>query len=232
MLNSQGPVNFGVLLFPTFQALDVFGPLDALNILSLSHPINLALIAETLDPVNTAPISPSMNMFNSNFSESVLPTHTHDTAPPLDVLIVPGGLGTRAPVSRLQPTLSYLESVFPDLCYLITVCTGAGLAARTGILDGLSATTNKRAWHETTALGPAVKWVPRARWVRSDESGGKVWSSSGVSAGVDATLAWMAEVFGEAVADEVAAVMEWTRVRAWWDDPWAGHYNLTGQTKG
>lgn len=45
MLISQGPVNFGVLLFPTFQALDVFGPLDALNILSWSHPINLALVS-------------------------------------------------------------------------------------------------------------------------------------------------------------------------------------------
>lgn len=45
MLTSQGPVNFGILLFPTFQALDVFGPLDALNILSLSHPINLALVS-------------------------------------------------------------------------------------------------------------------------------------------------------------------------------------------
>ncbi|KAL1645484.1 hypothetical protein SLS58_003793 [Diplodia intermedia] len=225
---SQEPVNFGILLFPAFQALDVFGPLDALNILSLSHPMNLALIAETLDPVSTAPLSPAMNRFNSNFSQSVLPTHTHATAPPLDVLIVPGGLGTRAPLAQLSPTLAYLTATFPTLHTLLTICTGAGLAARAGLLDGLSATTNKRAWAATTALGPDVAWIPRARWVRADESGGKVWSSAGVSAGVDATLAWMAEAYGEDVAAEVARGMEWSRVEGWWDDPWAASYNLTG----
>lgn len=138
--------------------------------------------------------------------------------------LVPGGLGTRAPASSLAPYVSFIASRFPSLTYLITICTGAGLAARAGVLDGLAATTNKRAWNATTALGPNVAWVPHARWVRAD--GGKVWTSSGVSAGIDATLAWMADVYGEAVADDVSVGMEYTRVRDWRDDPWAGYYGL------
>ncbi|KAK7700889.1 hypothetical protein SLS57_011936 [Botryosphaeria dothidea] len=223
-VTAKVPVNFGMLLFPAFQALDVFGPLDALNILSWQQPMNLYLISDTLDPVSTKPISASMNKLNSNFSQSIVPTHTHATAPPLDVLLVPGGLGTRAPASDLAATIAYINTTFPSLQHLITICTGAGLAARAGVLDGLDATTNKRAWNATTALGPGVHWIAEARWVRA--AGGKVWTSSGVSAGIDATLAWMEEVFGEGVAEEVSVGMEYERVRDWRDDPFAGYYGL------
>lgn len=202
----------------------------------------------------------------SVFSQQMLPTHTFATAPPLDVLIVPGGIGTRS-LPATQPIVAFIRRTFfspssssaadkPSLppsgdsasssspCnldrnhhqpgeggggggglqYLITVCTGAGLAARAGVLDGKRATTNKIAWEETTALGPRVKWVRRARWVRAEdgeEGSPGVWTSSGVSAGIDVTFAWMAEVYGEAVADGVARRLEYRRVVDSEDDPFA-----------
>ncbi|MCJ1363532.1 hypothetical protein MMC16_002639 [Acarospora aff. strigata] len=220
---SSGPCNYDMVPFPGFQALDVFGPLDALNLLSLRQPMTLSLIASTLDPVSTKPISAPMNPHTSNFSQSVVPTHTFAAPPPsLDVLIVPGGLGTRAPAPALADLIAFIKDSYPTLQHLITVCTGAGLAARAGVLDGKRATTNKAAWNATTALGPNVEWVPRARWVRD----GNVWTSAGVSAGIDVTLAFVAEVVGTETAAAVANTMEYERhVDPSWD-PFAELYHL------
>jgi len=213
-----------MIIFRRFQAIDVFGPLDALNLLSWQHKMNLSLIADTLEPVSTKVLSATTNPFNSSFGESVLPTHTFATAPPLDVLIVPivpGGIGTRSP--NLTSAIVFVKTRHPRLQYLITVCTGAGIAARAGVLDGKRATTNKRSWAQTIALGPKVNWIAHARWVVD----GKVYSGSGVSAGIDVMLAWIADVYGEETATGIANGMEYERhLDPNWD-PFAELYNLT-----
>lgn len=140
----------------------------------------------------------SMNKVNSSAFIGVPPTHTFATAPSdLEVLLVPGGLGARAP--NLNATLDYITEVFPKLKYLITVCTGSMVVARTGLLSGVRATTNKAAWNQVVATDPTAHWIPRARWAVD----GKIWSSSGVSAGIDVTLAWISCHYGEAVASNV-----------------------------
>src|SRR2546430_15902160 len=83
------PVKFGVALFPGFQAIDVFGPIDAFNVMSWSHEMNLSILAETLEPVTTL-----TKAAKTPFFETVNPTHTFENAPPIEVLLVPGGLGT------------------------------------------------------------------------------------------------------------------------------------------
>lgn len=214
------PVHYGCVIFPGFQALDVFGPLDALNVLSWTHNITLSLISKTLDPVSTVVRNPKYNRVNSTFGESVVPTATFATAPPLDVLLVPGGIGTRAP--DLEEEIAFIRDTYPKLHSLITVCTGAGLAARAGILDGRKATTNKFAWAETTKLGPRVHWITHARWVTD----GNIWSSSGVSAGIDVLFAWIEAVYGNATATQVANISEYQRhLNSSWD-PFADIYNL------
>ncbi|KAL1711112.1 class I glutamine amidotransferase-like protein [Schizophyllum commune] len=225
---SSLPVNVGVILFPGFQALDVFGPLDALNILSRSYPLNLSLISSlpTLDPVSTQPPA-SVNAItgaptaNSNFSQSLVPTHTIHTPPPtLDVFLIPGGLGTRAP--DLEPLIAYIARAAQSTKYILTVCTGSWLAARAGVLDGKRATSNKRSWAGREGLGNGTEWVAHARWVQD----GDTWTSSGVSAGIDMLLAWMESVFGAGVAEEVANGMEYERHTdpSW--DPFADLYGL------
>jgi len=98
------------------------------------------------------------NRSSSSFAEFILPTHTFDTAPAdIEVLIVPGGLGNRQPAAI--PTVDFIRKVYPSLRYLITVCTGSGLAARAGVLDGKKATTNKWAFGETSKLGPKTQYV-------------------------------------------------------------------------
>jgi len=101
-----------------------------------------------------------MNPQNSSFYPTFNPTHTFDEISSsnidLDVLIVPGGPGVRNP--DLAPEIEFVKKVFPRVKYLVTICTGASIAARAGVLDGKRATTNKAAWDQVTPLGPNVKW--------------------------------------------------------------------------
>ncbi|KAJ5779527.1 hypothetical protein N7457_007247 [Penicillium paradoxum] len=211
------PLRVGVVLFPGFQALDVFGPVDCLNVLSWSHSVSLAFISSTLEPVTTKP-SAAPNAIG----QSVVPTHTFATAPSLDLLLVPGGRGSRGSSPAVDEAIAYIQDVYPQLGYLLTVCTGSGLAARAGVLNGKRATTNKMSWAEIMLLGEKVKWVPHARWVVD----GNVWSSSGVSAGIDATLAWIEEVYGSEVASQISNEIEYTRHEDPSYDPFAELYGL------
>ena len=111
----------------------------------------------------------------------------------------------------------------PELQYLLTVCTGAGVAARAGVLDGKYATTNKRAWESTTALRTEVKWIAKARWVVD----GNIWSSSGVQAGMDLMYAFATHIWGEDIASGLTAGMEYTPNVDARVDPWAVYANLS-----
>ncbi|KAJ6029318.1 uncharacterized protein N7446_011334 [Penicillium canescens] len=195
---NPNPLRIGVVLFPGFQALDVFGPVDCLNVLSWSHNLTLSLLSSTLDPVTTkAPISPVA------LGQSLVPTHTFATAPTLDLLLVPGGLGTRIPCPEISDAIAYIRATYPSLKYLVTVCTGSILASRAGVLDGKRATTNKMAWATTVAY-PGVR----------------------VSAGIDVTFAWIGDVYGEEVARRNANGMEYTPHEDSRFDPFAELYGL------
>jgi len=181
--------------------------------------MNLYIIADSLEPVSTKLLGSSQQM-GSQFEQRIIPTHTFKTAPPIDVLLVPGGQGTRA--KEITSSIEYMKLIYPTLQYLITICTGSGLAARAGLLNGKQATTNKLSYKATIALGPDVNWVSHARWV-VDEN---IWTSSGVSAGIDVTFAWMAEVYGSEVAEGIANRMEYTRVTESTSDEFAVLYDL------
>ncbi|KAJ5391230.1 class I glutamine amidotransferase-like protein [Penicillium cosmopolitanum] len=210
-------LRIGVALYPGFEALDAFGPLNCLNDLSRTESITLSVLASTLDPVSTK--TPA---YPAGIGQSIVPTHTFANAPALDVLLVPGGQGSRGSSPVVLETIAFIRDSYPSLKYLITVCTGAGLAARAGVLDGRRATTNKKAWKDIIVLGPEVKWVARARWVTD----GNIWTSSGVSAGIDVTLAWIEELFGKDKAKVIADGNEYTRHEDPDFDPFAELYGL------
>lgn len=134
----QGPpVKYAVALFNGFQLLDVAGPLDVLSVLAQQVPIEVYVLAATLDPVTSRTARPG------TVGQEIVPTHTFSTAPEdIEVLLVPGGGGTRD-TEATQPLVDYVRQTFPALRYFLTVCTGTALAARSGVLDGKSVTTNK-----------------------------------------------------------------------------------------
>lgn len=223
------PLKYGVVLFPGFQALDVFGPLDIFNLHSKAEPLELSLLAATSEPVSTS-------LETWPFSQSLVPTHTFANAPAdLEVLLVPGGVGTRDD-ANIAPAVEFVKNRFPKLRFLLTVCTGSALAAKAGVLDGKRATSNKRAWKwastsdgafvsfgadsnicQATAQGPNVDWVLKARWVKD----GNIWTSSGISAGIDMTYAFVSDQYGEDVAQELADRAEYRRNTDPDDDPFA-----------
>ncbi|TBU24488.1 class I glutamine amidotransferase-like protein [Dichomitus squalens] len=204
------PSKAGIVVFPGFEPLDAFGPIEALYTLSNDFKLDLYVIAATLDPVYTGLNDPQLNKAGSHFGVNIVPTHTHETVPDdLEVLLVPGGAGAAAPT--VAPTVEFIKKVYPKLRYLITVCNGAAVAAAAGVLDGKRATTNKSYWKMLTSLSPNVKWVPTARYVVD----GNCWTSGGVSAGIDVTLGWISKLYGEERARTVANIMEYE----WRHDP-------------
>ena len=169
MSTSALPKNFGVVLYPGFQLLDVCGPLDALNVLSNSHTLNLSIIAATLEPVGTQHLVQVQQ--GSKFEQRIMPTHTFDDAPKdLEVLIIPGGLGNRND-ENVKPVVNYLTSLGlgtssqqhlrGDIKWILTVCTGSEILARTGALDEKRATTNTQSDGERYEL--AINVVQYAR---------------------------------------------------------------------
>ena len=89
------PLHYALALYPGFQALDVFGPMDVLNVLSYHYPLSLSIVAKSLDPVSTR--SPQgLECKGSTMGQSVVPTHTFADPPKdVDVLVIPGGIGNR-----------------------------------------------------------------------------------------------------------------------------------------
>lgn len=213
---SPPPKNWAVALFPSFDAIDIFGPLDSLWYLAFSRQLNLALLSETLEPVWARPPFSSLNTQNSSFWYSINPTHTYDNPPPdIEVLLVPGGAGVR--FLNLTTQIEFVRKTYPNLRYLISICTGAGILAEAGVLDGRSATTNKLAWAQVTEKGPKVKWRSPARWIVD----GNIWSSSGVTAGLDLIFAFIEEVYGSQVAKDLQKPLEYERRSDMCDDPFA-----------
>lgn len=159
MPSPQLPSKIGAIVFPGFQLLDFAGPIDALNILSRDHPMTLHVIASSLDPVPTW--NSVQAKVSSAFSQSIQPTHTFATADrDYDVLLLPGGLGSRdsandGVMNELVGWLNALKLENQDdggagagVKWMLTVCTGSEILARTGLLNGRRATTNKRAFNE------------------------------------------------------------------------------------
>jgi transcriptional regulator GlxA family with amidase domain len=228
MANDQKdvPLQYGLLLFPNFEVLDAAGPIEVLNVLSFyfdHQEINLSVIAQTMDPVSPGPIPPQTKSAHFTGQQLYQPTHTFETAPVLDVLIVPGGRGTARSDEELKPLLNFIRKTYhgsdgkQPLRYLFSICTGSDLFARAGVLDGEKATTNKRAWERVTPHGPKTHWIAKARWVESN----RVWTTSGVSAGTDGMVALVSKIYGDEIAGTLCNFIEHERVKDSGNDPFA-----------
>lgn len=193
--------------------------MDALNLLGRTHNISLSIIGPSLEPVSTLP--PAGNASGSLFGQSVQPTHTYASPPTsIDVLIIPGGAGVYHEDS-IAPVIDLTRTLVPLVQTVFTVCTGSHVLARTGLLDGKRATTNKVRFNLVSSRSPAVNWVKKARWVVED--GGRIWTSSGVTAGIDAMLAFLEGAYGKDEVKRLATIMEFARVEDADEDPfvWA-----------
>lgn len=197
----------GALIFPDFELLDTFGPLEMFGM--MPDDIEIRMVAATKDPV--ASRQGPKNVIDDAFGD-------RDS---YDMLLIPGGAGTRPGVD--DPVLiDWIKTMAPRANLTMTVCTGSALLARTGLIDGKRATSNKAAFQWVMEQGPKVDWQKQARWCED----GDIMTSSGVSAGMDMALAAIARTFSQEDADRVADRTEydWKRDPDW--DPFAKIHGL------
>ncbi|MDQ7247869.1 DJ-1/PfpI family protein [Dongia sedimenti] len=192
----------GVVLFDQFELLDVFGPLEMFGMLPEEFAIRL--VSEQADEIA------------SRQGPASVIEHYASDGHDYDMLLVPGGQGTRREVQN-QPLLHWLVKASAHAEVVASVCTGSALLARAGLLDGRRATTNKLAFDWVAGQGANVSWQRRARWVED----GKFWTSSGVSAGTDMALALIARLCGIVQAREVAHWAEYVWNEDSGNDPFA-----------
>jgi putative intracellular protease/amidase len=200
-------LSVAVVLFEGFELLDVFGPLEMFGL--LPEQFEIFLVAEEGDIISS-----------SQGPKSLIDYHFAN-CPEFDILLVPGGRGTRREVDN-PALLAWLQSQAQTAQYVTSVCTGSALLARAGLLDGRRATTNKAAFEWVVSQGERVDWQKQARWVEHDN----YFTSSGISAGIDMSLALITHLSGQETAEQVAtlAEYEWHRDPAW--DPFALKYGL------
>lgn len=169
--------------------------------MSRTRKMVLSIIAAEIGPVSAGnpphmmmPDQPPMD-FGHMLQPKIEATHTFADAPALDILLIPGGLGNIALEQANDTSIEdFVALRFDQVEYLLSVCTGAMSLARAGVLEGRRATTNKRAWSRVTRHGgDGIEWMPTARWVED----GKVWTSSGVAAGMDMAYAFLKHFYGE-----------------------------------
>jgi len=186
----------GVVIFPDFELLDVFGPLEMFG--HLPNDIKIILIAEKEGAVQ------------SYQGPSVLVDATLDDAPHIDFLFIPGGLGTRKEVNN-KKLIHWIKERSAKAEMILSVCTGAALLAQAGVLDNKNATTNKMSFDWVAEQGPHVKWSKDARWVED----GNIVTSSGVAAGTDMSLYVISSLYGQEIALSLVNTTEYI----WHSDP-------------
>lgn len=180
----------GVLLFPNFETLDVFGPVEILGRLTDKYKIRF--------------FSQEGGLVGNDHGVTVLTEKLEAISSGTGIFLIPGGYGTRVEVNNIG-LINTLKSISEHSNYVLTVCTGTALLAKTGLLDGKKATSNKRAFNWVCSTGEKVHWIKHARWVVD----GKYYTSSGVSAGMDMTLGLLSDLHGHDFAKEVASQVEY-----------------------
>lgn len=185
-------MNFGILLFNQAEELDFVGPWEMLTMwrMAANGPENCLLVSQSLDPVVCAK------------GMSVNPHVTFAECPALDYLLVPGGQGTRQEVDN--PVLTgFVASQSANCRAVLSVCTGSFVLHAAGLLSGRKATTHWSSLDRMRALGDVT--VVEQRYVQD----GNIWTSAGVSAGMDLMLAFIASVAGEEAAGKVQFAAEY-----------------------
>ena len=189
----------GIIIFNDIEVLDFCGPFEVFSVTRLDphdrqgqSPFEVRLIAETMVTIIT------------RGGMRVEPHCTTETCGPLDILVVPGGWGTRREIAN-EPLLRWIASRGREVKTLASVCTGSMLLGQAGLLDGKHATTHWASLDWMRESFPKVNVVSDQHVVVD----GKVFTSAGISAGIDLALKVVAHYFGEEVGRDTARWMEY-----------------------
>jgi|ERR1043166_2000502 transcriptional regulator GlxA family with amidase domain len=190
----------GILVFDDVEVLDFCGPFEVFSVTRLNEerrreepsPFNVFLFAET-----TSPVVASGGL-------KVLPDYDLASCPQMDILIVPGGWGTRREMNN-ERLLRWMTNRSRQVETLASICTGSLLLGKAGLLDGKRATTHWRTLDWMQELFPKTTVEKDLHFVED----GSLFTSAGISAGIDMSLRIVARYYGEAIARATAKHMEY-----------------------
>ena len=194
------PKRVGILVFNKVEVLDFCGPFEVFSVTRLDE----ARRREDPSPFEVVLIAESLEMVVATGGLKVQPDYTIDNVPRLDILVVPGGWGTRAAIHD-ERLLRFISARAQEVETLTSVCTGAMLLGQAGVLDGRRATTHWRSLDWMRESFPTVTVKDRLRVVED----GNVLTSAGISAGIDMALRVVSRYCGDAVGRATARHMEY-----------------------
>ena len=189
------PRNVAILIFDDVEVLDFCGPFEVFAVTGErdnSRPFHVYTVAETDRPVL------------ARNGLSVNPAYTFASCPRSDILLVPGGQGTRTLIHN-PVVIDWINQQSQQVELLLSVCTGALLLAQAGLLDGLHSTTHHSAFDLLRQIAPKSNVLESERIVDN----GKIILSAGISAGIDMSLYVVSRLLGEQQAEETVAHMEY-----------------------
>ncbi|MDR2081533.1 MAG: DJ-1/PfpI family protein [Campylobacteraceae bacterium] len=181
-------MDINCLLFDDFETMDLFGPVEVFGKIEEYQIKYFSIEGKVVTSRQNARIlTENINDMTSN-----------------SIMVIPGGKGTRDLVNN-SGFIQKLKDAAEKSSWCLSICTGSALLAKAGLIDGLEATSNKIAFEWVRTNGKHVKWVYKARWATD----GKYYTSSGVSAGIDMSLGFVADRFGEKRAQDIAKMIEY-----------------------
>lgn len=192
----------GILMFDDVEVLDFAGPYEVLS-RARTEPGLQSRRSDDTAPFQVFTVARSREPVRATGGLVVTPDHSFASAPPIDLLIVPGGLGTRRLLDDAE-VCSWIERTAASARLVASVCTGSLLLAKVGLLRGRRATTHWGALDLLRSIEPTAHVEHGERFV--DDS---VLTSAGVSAGIDLALAIVGRVAGAEVARETAHYIEY-----------------------
>jgi transcriptional regulator GlxA family with amidase domain len=190
------PRNVAILVFHDVEVLDFAGPYEVFS---------NAGAATTPPPFHVYTVGITEKPVSAKGNLVVEPRYAIDKAPQADVLVIPGGFGTR-PLLKNDLLIAWIREQSERVELLLSVCTGALLLARAGILSNCSATTHHGAFDHLENLSPTTRIVRDRRFVQSKEN---VYTSGGISAGIDLSLHIVQKLAGPAASAAVVEEMEY-----------------------
>jgi transcriptional regulator GlxA family with amidase domain len=199
------PLNVGILIFDDVEVLDVCGPFEVFSRARLtpgvesrraddSAPFRVFCVARSKDPVTMVG------------GLKILPAVEFSQKPLIDIVVVPGGFGTRSLVNDAE-LISWIRATSAASETTASVCTGALLLAKAGLLSHRRATTHAASFDLLQSLDQTIQ-VQRGERVVDDV----IVTSGGISAGIDMAFYLVEKICGKTVADETARYMEYRRI--------------------
>lgn len=188
-------LNVAIFIFKDAEVLDFAGPFEVFSVASQLHKYELFevfTLAENKNPVK------AINGLSVN------PDHTFETAPKIDILIIAGGNGTNQLIHNTQ-LLEKIKGIHQNTLYTISICSGSRVLGMLGLLNDKPFCTHHEVYDDMKKIAPTGNPQPAKRFVEA----GKIFTSGGISAGIDLSFHIVEKIYGKEVALTTAKYMEY-----------------------